>query len=339
MESETLAEAAQLAEGPPPIRWGILATGGIARMFTRDLRHLPDARVVAVGSRSAAGAEAFGHEFGIAHRHGSYQALVEDPEVDVVYIATPHPGHHEAALQAIAAGKAVLLEKPFAMDALQTNDIIEAAAAANVFVMEAMWTRWLPHIVRVREIVASGVLGEIVSVTADHGQWFRHDPNFRLFKHELGGGALLDLGIYPISFASMILGAPSRVTAVSAPAFSGVDAQTSMILEYPGVAQAILTTTSYAVTPCAAVISGTQARLEIEGIFYQPSTFKVIGRDGAELDRWDAIPPGRGMQFEAAEVQRCLRAGLLESPDLPLRESLQIMQTMDEVRRQIGLTY
>ena len=322
-----------------PIRWGILATGWIAGLFAADLKLLPDAELVAVGSRTQDAAEAFGERYGAPHRHGSYQALVEDPEVDVVYIATPHPGHRDTALAAIEAGKAVVVEKPFTMDAAEAVELIDAARANGVFVLEAMWTRFLPHMVRVREILAAGTLGDVVSVTAEHGQYFEHDPTHRIFAPELGGGALLDLGIYPLSFASMVLGTPRDVTAVSDPAFTGVDAQTSMLLQYAGGAHAILTTTSYAATNNAAAINGTEARIEIAGTFYVPTSFTVIARDGAVLETFDAPEPGRGMQHQAAEVHRCLRSGELESPVLPLAETLSIMQTMDEVRRQIGLTY
>jgi predicted dehydrogenase len=321
------------------IGWGILATGLIARIFAKDLALVPDAEIVAVGSRTQESADAFGNEFGVPRRHGSYQALVEDPAVDVVYIATPHPGHHATALAAIEAGKSVLVEKPFTMDAAEATDLIDAARAHDVFVLEAMWTRFLPHMVRIREILAAGTLGDIVSVTAEHGQYFDHDPEFRLFAPELGGGALLDLGIYPLSFASMVLGEPRQVTAVSDPAFTGVDAQTSMILQYGGVAQSVLTTTSYAVTENAAAINGTKARIEIAGTFYVPTTFRVVDREGQLLETFDQPDQGRGMQHQAVEVHRCLRAGLRESPVLPLSETLSIMQTMDEIRRQIGLTY
>jgi predicted dehydrogenase len=322
-----------------PIRWGILATGWIAGIFASDLKLLPDAELAAVGSRSQESADRFGDEFGVARRHGSYAALVADPDVDVIYIATPHPGHYETTLAAIEAGKSVLVEKPFTMDADEAAKLIDAARARGVFVLEAMWTRFLPHMVRVREILAAGTLGDVVSVTAEHGQYFEHDAEHRIFAPALGGGALLDLGIYPLSFASMVLGTPRAVTAVSDPAFTGVDAQTSMILQYTGGAQAILTTTSYAATQNAAAINGTLARIEIDGTFYVPTTFRVISRDGEVLETFDAPDPGRGMQHQAAEVHRCLREGLLESPVLPLSETLSIMRTMDEVRRQIGLSY
>jgi predicted dehydrogenase len=322
-----------------PIRWGILATGGIAQVFARDLALLPDATITAVGSRTQERADEFGERFSVEHRHGSYESLVQDPDVDAVYVATPHPGHHDAALLAIEAGKAVLVEKPFAMDGAEARAMVAAARAANVLLVEAMWTRFLPHIARLREILAAGTLGELVYLTAEHGQWFAHDPQFRLFAPSLGGGALLDLGIYPVSFAHLVLGTPAKITAVSGPAFTGVDATTSMIFQYDGGAQAVLTTSLAAASNNPAAIYGSDARLEIDGWFYTPTTFRVISRDGTELERYDVPHEGHGLRHEAAEVGRCLRAGLTESPLLPLAETVAIMDTLDEVRRQIGLDY
>jgi predicted dehydrogenase len=322
-----------------PVRWGILATGGIARAFAQDLALQPGGEVVAVGSRSRASADAFGDEFRVPHRHASYQALVDDVDVDVVYVATPHPGHRDATLLAISAGKAVLVEKPFAMDAAQAREMIDAARERGTFLMEAMWTRFLPHIARIREILAAETLGDVVYLTAEHGQWFAADPRFRLFAPDLGGGALLDLGVYPVSFASLVLGNPARITAVSDRAFTGVDATTSMIFQYEGGTHAVLTTTLRAASGNPAAIYGTVARIEIDGWFYTPTTFRVIARDGTELERFDQPYAGRGLRGEAAEVGRCLRAGLLESPLMPLDETYTIMQAMDEVRRQIGLSY
>jgi predicted dehydrogenase len=326
-------------ESDRPIRWGILATGGIAHAFANDLALLPDAEIAAVGSRSQSSADAFAAEYGIAHAHPSYQALVEDPAVDAVYVSTPHPGHHDAALAAIAAGKAVLVEKPFTMNADEARELIAAARAKGTFLMEAMWTRFLPHIARVREILAAGTLGELVYLTAEHGQWFPEDPTFRLFAPELGGGALLDLGIYPVSFANLVFGSPAKITAVSDPAFTGVDATTSMIFQYDSGAHSVLTTSLAAASTNPAAIYGSEARIEIDGWFYIPTTFRVIARDGTELERYDTPHDGHGLRHQAAEVGRCLRAGETESPLLPLDETLSIMQTMDEIRRQIGLDY
>jgi predicted dehydrogenase len=202
------------------LRWGLLGSGWIADSFATDLTLGHSGRVVAVGSRSRESADRFADKFGIPNRHSSYEALVEDPQVDVVYVATPHPMHHGNALLALQAGKPVLVEKPFTMNAAEARELVETARSKRLFLMEAMWTRFLPHIAEIRGLLAANALGDIVSVSADHGQWFAEDPGFRLFAPELGGGALLDLGIYPVSFASMILGPPDRIMALIDPTFT-----------------------------------------------------------------------------------------------------------------------
>lgn len=322
-----------------PVRWGLMATGGIAKTFARDLALVEGAELVAVGSRSQESADAFGGEFDVPRRHASYEALAQDPDVDVVYVSPPHPFHRDAALLAIEHGKGVLLEKPFAMSKAEAQQIVDAARSNGVFCMEAMWTRWLPHVARIREILDAGILGEIAYLTAEHGQWFPPDPDFRLFAPGLGGGALLDLGIYPVSFAHLILGEPTDVTAVSTPAFTGVDATTSMVLRYPSGAHAVLTTSLAAASGNPAAIYGSEARLEIDGWFYVPTSMRVVSRDGEVLETYESPAGGRGMEYEAAEATRCVREGLAESPLLPLDETLAIMGVLDEVRTQIGLDY
>jgi predicted dehydrogenase len=317
------------------LRWGILGTGGIAGTFATDLRLTESGEVVAVGSRDQASADRFADRYGIPARHGSYESLVSDPDVDVVYVATPHPMHHDNALLALRAGKPVLVEKPFTMNADEARDIVRVARETGLFAMEAMWTRFLPHIATVREWIADGALGDIVTVTADHGQWFAEDPGFRLFAPELGGGALLDLGIYPVSFASMVLGTPSRVLAMSDPAFTGVDAQTSMLFGYDSGAQAVLTCTLRAKSPTRAAIVGTDARIEIDGDFYAPTAISLIPRDGQTV-RVASDHQGRGLRNQADEVARRLAAGELESPLMPLDETISIMATMDEVLARSG---
>jgi predicted dehydrogenase len=312
------------------VRWGILGTGGIARTFATDLALTDSGTVVAVGSRSTASADRFADELDIPIRHGSYESLVSDSDVDVVYVATPHPMHHDNAVLALRAGKPVLVEKPFTMNAAEARDIVAVARETGLFAMEAMWTRFLPHIATVRSWLADGVLGDVVTVTADHGQWFAEDPDFRLFAPGLGGGALLDLGIYPVSFASMVLGAPSRIVAMHDPAFTGVDAQTSMLFGYPGGAQALLTCTLRAKSPTRAAIVGARARIEIDGDFYAPTTVTLITRDG-ETTLVPSDHEGRGLRHQADEVARRLAAGDLESPLMPLDETISIMETMDEV--------
>ncbi len=314
-----------------PLRWGILGTGGIAHEFATDLRLTDSGVVGAVGSRSQESADRFGEEFGVEARHPSYEALVADPAVDVIYVATPHPTHRENAILALRAGKPVLVEKPFAMNAAEAAEIVAVAREEKLFAMEAMWTRFLPHVAVIRDWLAVGALGEIVTVSADHGQWFPEDPDFRLFAPELGGGALLDLGIYPVSFASMILGTPDRVAAIVDPAFTGVDAQTSMLFGYESGAQAVLTCTLRAKSPTRAAIVGTEARIEIEGDFYAPATVTLLPREG-EPTVVESVHEGRGLRHQADEVARRLAAGELESPLMGLDESVAIMETMDAVR-------
>jgi len=313
-----------------PLRWGIISTGRIAQTFASDMQYTDEGVVVAVGSRTREAADRFADEFGVTNRHGSYEELVSDPEVDVVYVGTPHPMHHACAKLALENGKPVLVEKAFTMNAGEARDLVRIARERGLFMMEAMWTRFLPHVVAIRDLIAQGELGEIVSVEADHGKWFERDPQFRLFAPELGGSALLDLGVYPVSFASMLLGTPDRLTALVDPSFSGVDGQASMLFGYASGAQSILTCTSGARTATRACISGTEARIEIEADFYAPSSFTLITRSGDQR-RYEFASAGRGLFHEAVEVARCLEAGLTESPVMPLDETVAIMETMDRV--------
>ncbi|MGH8860470.1 MAG: Gfo/Idh/MocA family protein, partial [Jatrophihabitantaceae bacterium] len=269
----------------------------------------------------------------------SYEALVADPDVDDVYVSPPHPFHHAATMLALRAGKAVLCEKPFAMSFAEASEMVATARSSGTLLVEAMWTRFLPTMVRVREILAAGTLGPVVYLTAEHGQWFAQDPTHRLFAPSLGGGALLDLGVYPVSFAHMVLGAPDRITAVGDPALTGVDRTTSAILQYETGAHAVLTTTLAAASSNRAVIHGAEARLELDGWFYTPTSFRVVARDGTVLERCEPPAGGRGMEHEAIEVGRCLAEGLTESPVMPLDDTLAVMSTLDEIRRQIGLDY
>lgn len=316
-----------------PLRWGILGTGRIAHTFASDLRYIGDGVITAVGSRSRSSADAFGDEFDefdVARRYDTYEALVDSHDVDVIYIATPHPMHFANATLALEHDKPVLVEKAFTMNAQEARDLVATARSKRLFLMEAMWTRFLPHVIAVRELVRQGALGDVVTVEADHGQWFESDPSSRLFAPELGGGALLDLGVYPVSFASMLLGAPDRLTALVEPAFSGVDGQASMLFGYDGGAHAVLTCSSGARSATRACISGTKARIEIDGDFYAPSSFTLISRDGDE-QRFEFTSQGRGLHYQAQEMARCLEEGRLESDIMPLDESVEIMATMERV--------
>jgi predicted dehydrogenase len=313
------------------IRWGVIGTGAIAADFAADLALTDSGRVVAVGSRAQGTADAFGERFGVPNRHPSYEALVADPQVDAVYVATPHPLHKANAELALRAGKPALVEKPLTVSAGEARELVALARSQGLFLMEAMWTRFLPHIAEIRALLAAGALGEIVTVSADFGEWFPQERQSRLFAPELGGGALLDLGIYPVAFASMVLGQPREIRSLVAKAFTGVDAQTSMLFGYESGAHALLNCTLRAKSPTRAAIVGTKARIEIAGDFYRPSSFRLIERDGRET----AHAPehaGHGLRHEADEVARCLREGALESPLMPLDESVSIAETMDAVR-------
>ena len=316
-----------------PVRWGILGTGGIAGSFASDLRLSDSGVAAAVGSRSQAAADRFADNYGIARRHDSYQSLAADPGVDVIYVATPHPMHRDNAILALRAGKHVLVEKPFAMNAAEAREVVAVARERGLFAMEAMWTRFLPHVGVIRDWLGRGLLGDVVTVTADHGQWFAEDAGFRLFAPELGGGALLDLGVYPVSFASMVLGPPSRIVSISDPAFTGVDAQTSMLFGYDSGAQAVLTCTLRAKSPTRAAIVGTDARIEVDGAFYAPACVTLIPRDGDPV-LVESDHQGRGLRHQADEVARRLAAGEVESPFMPLDETISIMETMDTVLKQ-----
>jgi predicted dehydrogenase len=306
-------------------------------VFTEALTQHTQSEVVAVGSRAQARADEFARRHTIPTAHSSYEALVSDPDVEVVYVASPHSEHLEHALLAISAGTHVLVEKAFTVNAGEAEQVFDAARAAGVFVMEAMWTRFMPHVVVMRDVLARGEIGELVGVIADHGQNMGHHPaSHRLHDAALAGGALLDLGVYPVSFAHDLFGAPDRVSAIGALTATGVDGQVSIALGF-SERQASLHTTLHANTATTAVVFGTHGRLEIEGRFYAPTSFSVVRDDGA---RWtyDGVVDA-GMQYEAAEVARCIAAGLTQSALMSWQGTLDVMRTMDEVRRQIGLVY
>lgn len=319
-------------------RWGIIGTGGIAREFAMDLQRLPDHKVAAVGSRSAEKGHAFASQFPDCRAYGSYEELVADPDIDGVYVATPHTSHVSNTLLAIRAGKPVLCEKPFAVNSGEAKLMIDAARKKNVTLMEAMWTRFLPHIKKVREILSSGVIGEVISVEADHGKRLAPLQIPRLMLSEFAGGALLDLGIYPVSFAHMVLGVPERITASAALTPEGVDSQTSAIFDYPSGAQAILTTNMVTDTPCRAVISGTLGRVEIDTIFYNPAPMRVLLNDGS-ITEYPNTYEGHGLREEAIEFARLVRSSKLESSLLTLDQTYEIMQSLDEIRGLVKLSY
>lgn len=320
------------------LRWGILGPGHIASAQAADLVG-SGFTVTAVGSRSEASAREFADRFGIPTAHGSYAALVADPEVDVVYVATPHSFHYAHARLALEAGKHVLVEKSFTVTGDQAQVLVDLAAERGLVILEAMWTRFLPHMVRMREIIAAGTIGEVRSVIADHNQKLPTDPAHRLNNPDLAGGALLDLGIYPVSLASDVLGTPTTVHAEASFTATGVDRQTSIMLGYAGGATAILQTSLDTPGPVTASIIGTEGWIELASIWYEPCRLSVYSASRELVETFEADVPGRGMQFQAAELERLVAAGEASGQMLPTAESVAIMRTLDEVRRQIGLDY
>lgn len=319
-------------------RWGILATGWIAELFVKDLL-LTGHAVTAVGSRTQASADRFAKAFGIGTAHGSYEALVADPNVDIIYVATPHPQHAAAAKLALNAGKHVLVEKAFTINAAEAAEIVDLATAKQLVVLEAMWTRFLPHMRCIRAILAAGTIGEVRSVTADHRQKLPDDPKHRLNALELGGGALLDLGIYPISFVWDMLGRPSSIKATATFRDTGADAQVATIFHYPSGAVATTLSSSDSAGPNRASVVGTKGRIDIDRVWYAPTTFRVYDNENTVIETFDGAVEGRGMQFQAEEAERLIAGGMIAGQIMPPAQSVEIMQLLDDVRAQIGLRY
>ena len=313
------------ATGGPLLRWGILAPGEIAAAFVHTLHTNTDQRIVAVASRSKDRAFTFGRDFGISKSYDSYEQLLGDDNVEIVYIAAPHSEHRKLAVMAISAGKHVLVEKPITVTADEAR--------------EAMWTRYLPQTDIIRQLLADGALGEISLVTAELGFACPYDPDARWWNPSLGGGALLDLGVYPISFASFVLGAPTGVVAVGRTAASGVDAQASLILESPNNAQALLNASLLSETPALASISGSLGHITIDSPFMMPSAITLHAPGRKPKLRWEdasGIYGRDGLCYEAVAAARYIREGLTESPWHSLDETVAVMETIDGARRQVA---
>lgn len=317
-------------------RWGIIGTGGIAEAFAIDLKSTTGHQISAIGSRSLEKAQVFAEKFG-GRPLGSYEELVAS-DINGVYIATPHPMHEPNTLLALRAGKAVLCEKPFAVNSKQSAAMIKEAESKNLLLVEAMWSRFLPHYRRIKELIEQGALGEIISITADHGQYLPLPKHYRLYAPDLAGGSLLDLGIYPISLAHLVLGRPSQILATASFTDTGVDSQCSMLFKYPNGAIANLTSTLLVKTPCRAVIVGTQARIEIEPTFYRPTSMKVIKNSGEVID-FENNYQGHGFREQAIEFAKLFRAGAKESDLMTHSDTQEIMESMDQVRQIIGVKY
>jgi predicted dehydrogenase len=323
------------------IRWGILGCGRIARKFAADLRFVNDAELVAVGSRSQAAADAFAEEFPVRHRHPSYEDLAADPEIDVIYIASPHGLHHEHTLLCLSHKKAVLCEKAFALNTKQAMGMIEFARAQQVFLMEALWTKFMPHYDLVMEMISEGRLGDIKSIQVNFGFIPIPPVPQRLFDPALGGGALLDIGIYNVFIALSVLGRPDEIEATMTPADSGVDEQCAVLFKYRSGALAQLFFTFSSNLATEADINGDKGRIRLASRFYEPST--TIEFYPGKMDSRQIIPfmkePGFGYQYEARHVGDCLRQGLTESPIMSHAETFLIMETLDRIRVCAGIHY
>ncbi len=321
-----------------PIRWGILGPGSIAHKFAVGLQAIAEGELVAVGSRDQQRADAFADQYNAPNRHASYEALSADPDIDAVYVATPHPFHKDNSILCLEAGKAVLCEKPFTINAAEAEAVVACARANRVFLMEAMWTRYLPIMVQVRQWLNAGAIGEPLMVSADFGFRAGVNPTGRLFNPALGGGALLDIGIYVVSFAAMVLGAqPAQIAAAAHLGTTGVDEQTGIVLRYGSGAIANLACAIRAASAHQARIVGSEGTIVIDPSWWkgESATLKAGGRQ----ERIERPLAGNGYNYEAQEVARCLGQGLTESAVMPLDETVALMHILDEIRAQIGLQY
>lgn len=326
-----------MATGPGTWRWGIAGTGGIADSFTRDLALVPGAAVVAVGSRSPATAEAFAATHGIARAHGSYGALASDDGVDVVYVAGPHTRHLDLTLLFLDAGRHVLCEKPLALSAAQVHQMVEAAHRADRFLMEALWSRFLPAYAELGSLLAQAAIGEPRMVEAEFGFVMDFDPAHRLFDPALGGGATLDLGIYPVQLGHLVFGTPDRVAAVGHVGATGVDEHVAAVLRHPGGGLTVAKASLTASMRCGATITGTAGTIDLPPPMHQPESLIVRNLDGVRTI--DAPITGIGLHHEVSEVQRCLAADDRESPLMPLSESIALATTLDAIRAAVGVRY
>lgn len=340
----TFPDALPASRVPPPVqapalRWGILGSGWIAAKFVESVKAHTSQVIAAVGSRSQATADAFAAAWEIGTACPSYEALVAAPDLDVIYVATPHNLHHAHVRLAIEAGKNVLVEKPMALDHAQAAELVALARLKGVFFAEALWTYFLPKFDVLQQVLDSGMLGEIRSVHTDYGEYFERDH--RIFDPRLAGGPLLDLGTYPVSLLVKLLGVPREVVGFGQDDPSGVNGQLSVILADAAGNQGTMSTTLYGFTPTNAVIVGTGGTVRFGSEFNLPGPFEVASADGRTVLRYEA-PRGRhfeGLHHEAAEVARCIAAGRPETPCRPLQASLDTMATLDAIRQSVGIRF
>lgn len=318
------------------VRWAVLGPGRIAENVVADFVHAADGELVAVGSRSQERAEAFAGRHGIPRAYGSYSELLADDEIDAVYVATPHTWHLAHGTAVIEAGKALLMEKAFTATLAGAESLVALARERGVFAMEAMWTRFQPAIVRARALVADGAIGEVRGVEADLGAERPFDPADRLFSLDLGGGTILDLGVYVVSLAQMLLGNPTQVAVTGSLVSSGVDGESSYLLGYQDGRSATLRAAFYA-SPGAARIQGTQGWIDIPPRFHHPDRIVLHRAGGHEPEEILAPPASRGYSLEIDEVDRCLAAGLTESPTMPLSDTLAVQRVLQQAADEIGV--
>ena len=320
------------------IRWGILSTGRIAHKFATGLDDLPDTELVAVGSRSIGTANTFANQFNIPRRHGSYDSLAQDPDVDVIYIATPHSSHQENALMCLEMGKAVLCEKPFTINVQQAEMVIQVAREKGLFLMEAMWTRFLPHILKVQQIINDGLIGQPQILQASVGDQKELDPSNRFFNPKLGGGSLIDVGIYAVTLAYLVFGPPAEIQSLANLSSTGVDQETVVTFRHNDGQLAYFSSSILHHMPRDATITGDNGSIYIHPDFWHPS--QITLRVNGETEQFIEVDcPLNGYHYQVLEVNRCLKAGRSESSVMSLDTTLHAMNTLDTIRRQGGLKY
>lgn len=320
------------------IKWGILGTGRIARSFAVALNYLEDVELYGIASRSGEKAEAFSREFSVSKRYSSYESLVAARDIDVVYIATPHSLHKENCLMCLEHGKAVLCEKPFTINAPEAATVIDFARQRQLFLMEAMWTRFIPAAIKLKELIEDNVIGDIQYLFAGGAILPSFEPDFYVFRKELGGGVLLDAGVYLVSLASWLLGFPDRIQSAASLSRRGVDDHDALLLEYDGGAIASLYVSMRTRSRPDITVLGSKGKIYVHPPLFCPSKITLVLFDAEETEITLPIE-SNGYQFEIMEVNRCLQEGKTESDVMPLDETLAIMRIMDEIREQIGLKY
>jgi predicted dehydrogenase len=318
-----------------PLRWGIAATGMIAASMCEALKTLPEAEIVAVGSRTQDAADVFAQRFGIARAHGSYEALWADDDVDIVYVASPHSHHHAMTIAALDAGKHVLCEKAFAVNAAQAREMVEAARRHDRFLMEAMWTWFIPAVVDIRQRVLDGEIGELKVIEANFGIPVT-EPGGRHRRIDLAGGAMLDVGIYPVAFARFLAGDPIDAKVSGSLGDTGVDANVGGVISFASGALGVFHTSLDMMTSLRATVYGTLGRIDVDAPFWFPNGF-TVRLDGEEPARVDM--PHQGLAHEAAHAMERIRAGHLESDVIPLATTVSTMELLDDIRAQLGVIY